>query len=117
MCWWYKKKYRVESDIAFHYRIDPFQLKSWQKLALYSNITRLKAEERLEKLTEKNINGDVLYNLTLQATGNKDKATEALEQWVSTMCNDGQDPKTVVNLDTINLVSGLSSLLGKPTES
>lgn len=33
------------------------------------------------------------------------------------MCNEGQDPKTVVNLDTINLVSGLSSLLAKPTES
>lgn len=55
----------------------------------------------------------MLYKLTLQATENETEASEALEQWISNVCKDGQDTKTVVNLDAINIISGLGSLLNK----
>ena len=55
----------------------------------------------------------MLYKLTLLATENETEASEALEQWISNVCKDGQDTKTVVNLDAINIISGLGSLLNK----
>jgi phage/plasmid-associated DNA primase len=55
----------------------------------------------------------MLYQLTLQATESEQEASDALEQWMSNVCKDGQDTKTVVNLDTVNIIAGLGSLLVK----
>lgn len=64
----------------------------------------------MNKLTEKTISADIIYALTLEATGNKATATEAMEQWVSAMINEGKDPKSVFNIDALNILAGVSTL-------
>lgn len=78
-------------------------------------MSRLRAEDRIRQITDKNISAQIIYDITLEATEDEQKASEAMDQWVNTLQKQGKDPSGCFNVDTMNILSGVSTLF-KTTE-
>lgn len=81
-----RRHFQKETELAFWYSVDPFQLSETQKIGLAANLDRVKAQSRLHHGQYNPADYEGVYNLTLLATGDEAKArrarADAMERYV-----------------------------------
>jgi hypothetical protein len=74
------------AQIAYWYKIDPYQLNVMQRHGLLANLPKVQAQQRIADGNFESTNYENLYDLVLLATGNEKKARKAraaaLERYV-----------------------------------
>ncbi len=90
---WQRTQNQEQADIAFWYHVDPFGLTSDQRVALYMNLPRIKAQHALEHGLYNPTDYRGVYALVLMATGSKKSAhkaqVEALERYIDSKIKRG----------------------------
>jgi hypothetical protein len=79
------------ADLAFWYGMDPWKLTPTQRIALYNNLPRVKAQNTLESGNFSATDYRGVYNLVLLATGDEKAASkaraDAMERYVNLKTN------------------------------
>lgn len=83
--WWlayeaadaYRKHFQVEAELSFWYKLDAFRLSDPQKIGLRENLSRVKAQSKLENGQFDPLDHIAVYNLYLAATGDEAQALKA----------------------------------------
>jgi uncharacterized membrane protein len=69
-----RKRFQIEAELTFWYKIDAFKLTDLQKIGLRENLTRVKAQTKLENGQFDPLDHIAVYNLYLAATGDEAQA-------------------------------------------
>lgn len=86
--WWlmyemaneYKQRFQVEAELSFWYKLDAFKLTTPQKIGLRENLSRVKAQAKIESGQFDPLDHIAVYNLYLAATGDEALAVRARSQ-------------------------------------
>jgi hypothetical protein len=72
-----KDRYQQEADIAYWFKVDPWELSSEQKTGLLANLVRVQSQQILQSGNYDRTNYEKVYQLTLDATGSEQQARKA----------------------------------------
>lgn len=70
----HKRQNGIRAEVAYHYKLDPFNLTDWEVLALREHLPRLRARQRIEAGKYDPLDYDTVYRIWLEAYGDEDLA-------------------------------------------